>query len=118
MWVVPAWDETRIEPSWATCDTGSPPAWFLLMKVGALNERSGGVGGPGQVADWACEDDGSRPSAPTAAVMSTILKRMKEPPGGRCTGSLTIGTQAGGGTCAFSLVGNAHARPRRHRRGR
>src|SRR3954452_1738560 len=102
MWVIPAWDETRIEPSCATWETGSPPAWFLLMKVGAPNDSGGGVGGPGHVGAWACEDDGNRPSPPTAAVMSTILKRMNYPLGCRYTGSLAIGTQPSGRTCAFS----------------
>src|SRR3954470_11015696 len=84
MCVVPAWDETRIEPSCATWDTGSPPAWFWLMKVGAPNDSAGGVGAPGQVTGGgggggggcflADDDVGSRPSAATAATMSRILK--------------------------------------------
>src|SRR5437763_284068 len=75
MCVVPAWVETRIEPSWATIETGSPPACVVLMYFGGAKVRAGGsgVGSAGQVVLCATLDAvGSAASAPSATTVVRI----------------------------------------------
>src|SRR3954454_13874070 len=76
MCVVPAWVDTLIEPSWATIETGSPPACVVLMYFGAAKVSAGGsgVGSAGHVVGSATLDAvGSAASAPSAATMVRIL---------------------------------------------
>src|SRR3954447_14228878 len=76
MCVVPAWVETLIEPSWATIETGSPPAWVVEMYFGGAKVSAGGsgVGSEGQVVGSATLDAvGRAASAPSAATVVRIL---------------------------------------------